>query len=71
MTYRIKAAWRLCSAASPAGVPKCSSSAIMRKMRSSTLLETGAVTCGFVREMIPKRMLETNFAMSINGGHSS
>ena len=39
---------------------------IRREIRSSTLFETGGVSCVLVREMIPERMSDTNLVMGIN-----
>ena len=71
MTYDINCTRRLCSATSPAGVPKISSSAMMREMKSSTLFAIRAVSCRLVCKMTPNRMPETNFAVDINSrnGH--
>ena len=71
MAYRSNASRRFCSTTPPAGVPKSSSSAMMREMRASNLSATGAVSCGLVCKMTLKKMSETNFAMDINGGNGS
>jgi hypothetical protein len=60
---------RLSSTASLTGNPKCSSSAMMREMRSSTLFVTGATSCGFVCIRFQEGRSETNFAVGVNSGN--